>query len=541
MTSVPAPSSGRHLLDDGLQLLQSGQPQAAVERLQAARQLDPSNPGILYALGNALRLCDRPQEASEALQAALTLQPDHVDAGFSLAFLYIQQADAPRAAAVLRALCSSRPGDQELVEKAAGLLAGVDENDAAAELYEQAAQRTPQRADLRLQLGVQYQKLGRFSEAAAAFRQTIELDPRLGSAYMLLANTQRFSEAEPELERLCGASLGQPGLSTDDAACIHFALGKMYDDSGRYDGAFEQYRLGNELRRPKTPFDRQGWEDFVGKTEQVFQNFGSPATQDTAAGPAFIVGMLRSGTTLVSRLLSNAPSVRTIGETELLDAFVQRIAELKAAPYPDCVLQLDTDELTAIAADYRHQLPGDGPQTRFVLDKNPLNFIHIGLIAMLFPGAPIIHCRRNPMDTCLSIYFQNFVHARTNYACDLDDIAAFYGGYSRLMAFWEERLPGRLISVDYEAIVADSGDALRDLYERLDLPWTPAAARPEGNPATIATASAWQARQPVYTQSVGRWQHYAGHLGKLKERLEKSGVKLDTASRDTGAAPAQPR
>ena len=541
MTSAPTPASGRQLLDHGLQLLQSGQPQAAVERLQAARQLDPVNPGILYALGNGLRLCGRPEEAAEALQAALTHQPDHVDAGFSLAFLYIQQADAPRAAAVLRALCSSRPDDEELVEKAAGLLAGVDENDTAAELYEQAAQRTPQRADLRLQLGVQHQKLGRFSEAAAAFRQTIELDPRLGSAYMLLANTGRFTEADPALERLCATSLSQPGLGTDDAACIHFALGKMYDDSGRYDAAFEQYRLGNELRRPKTPFDPQGWQGFVGKTEQVFQHFSFPPAQATEAGPAFIVGMLRSGTTLVSRLLSNSPSVHTIGETELLDAFVQRIAELKAMPYPECVLQLDADELTAIAADYRRQLPGEGPQTRFVLDKNPLNFIHIGLIASLFPGAPIIHCRRDPLDTCLSIYFQNFAHARTNYAYDLDDIAAFYSGYSRLMAFWEERLPGRLISVDYEAIVADPGDTLRDLYERLDLPWTPAAARPEGNPATIATASAWQARQPVYTQSVGHWQHYAGHLGKLKEQLQKTGVRFDTASHDTGTASAQTR
>lgn len=537
MTSAPAPAA-RLPPDQSLQLLQT---QAAVERLQAARQLDPANPGILYALGSGLRLCGRSEEAAEALQATLTLQPDHAEAGLSLAFLYIQQADSPRAAAVLRTLCSARPDDQELFEKAAALLAGVGENAAAAELYRQAAQRAPRRGDLRLQLGVQYQKLGRYGDAAAAFRQAIELDPRLGSAYMLLSNTRRFNEADPVLERLCITSLSQPGLRADDAACIHFALGKMYDDSGRYDAAFEQYRRGNELRRPNAPFDRQAWQDYVVKTQQVFQDFDFPAAQGTAAGPAFIVGMLRSGTTLVSRLLGNAPSVRNTGETELLDAFVQRIAELKAMPYPECVLQLDADELTAIAADYRRQLPGEVAQTRFVLDKNPLNFIHIGLIAMLFPGAPIIHCRRNPLDTCLSIYFQNFAHARTNYAYDLDDIAAFYAGYSRLMAFWEERLPGRLISVDYEAVVAGSGETLRDLYERLGLSWTPAAARPEENPATIATASAWQARQPIYTQSVGRWRHYAGHLGKLKEQLEKSGVKLDIASHDGVAPPNQTR
>jgi tetratricopeptide (TPR) repeat protein len=541
MTSAPAPASGRHPLDYGLQLLKSGQPQAAVGQLQAARQLDPANPDILYALGNGLRLCDRPKEAAEALQAALTVQPGHVDAGFSLAFLYIQQANSPRAAGVLRALCASRPDDDALIEKAASLLAGVGENAAAAELYEKAAGLAPRRANLLLQLGVQYQKLGRYAEASSSFRQTIELDPRLGSAYMLLANTRRFTEADPALERLCNSSLALHGLGKDDMACIHFALGKIYDDSGRYDAAFEHYRRGNELRRPNARFDRQAWQQFVMKTQQVFQNVDFPVPKAFAADPAFIVGMLRSGTTLVSRLLSNAPSVRNIGETELLDAFVQRIAELKTMPYPECILQLDADELSAIAADYRLQLPSDGSQFRFVLDKNPLNFIHIGLIALLFPGAPIIHCKRNPLDTCLSIYFQNFAHARTNYAYDLEDIAVFYGGYSRLMAYWEERLPGRLISVEYEALVADTESTLRGLYERLDLPWTPAAARPEDNPANIATASAWQARQPIYMQSTGRWQHYAGHLGKLKEQLEKTGIKLDTSFHGSGTAPSQPR
>src|SRR5579863_3997752 len=319
MTSAPAPATGRHTLDHGLWLMQNGQPQAAVEQLQAAQQLDPANPDILYALGNGLRLCGRAEEAAEALQAALSLRPDHVEAGFSLAFLYIQQARSPRAAGVLRALCTIRAGDDELIEKAASLLAGVGENAAAAELYEKAARLAPRRANLRLQLGVQYQKLGRYAEADSAFRQTIELNPRLGSAYMLLANTRRFTEADPVLERLCDSSLAQTGLGADDAACVHFALGKLYDDSGRYDAAFEHYRRGNELRRPNVRFDREAWRQFVGKTRRVFESVDFPGAKGATAGPAFIVGMLRSGTTLVSRLLGNAPSVRNTGETELLD------------------------------------------------------------------------------------------------------------------------------------------------------------------------------------------------------------------------------
>ncbi len=530
MTPAPMAAPGQDAFNRGLQLLQSGQAQAAVQQLQAARRLIPSDPYLLYTLGNGLRLCDRPAEAAEALQAALALEPDHVDAAFSLAFLYIQQAETGRAAAVLLALCKLRAGDGGVWERAAGLLAGVKENAAAAELYEQATRHAPTRGDLQLYLGSQYQKIGLYDDAAAAFQRASELDPSLGSAYMLLANTRRFTEVDRDFERRCRASLELPALSTDNAACIHFALGKMYDDSGDYENAFQDYRRGNELRRRSTPFDRQAWASLVEKLPKVFKDLRLPAAQPVVPGPAFVVGMPRSGTTLVARLLGNAPSVHGIGETEMLDAFIQRIAEIKAAPYPDCLLQLDESELAAIAADYRRQLPSGNPQTHFVVDKNPLNFMHVGLISLLFPGAPIIHCRRDPLDTCLSFYFQNFAHARANYAYDLGDIAAFYTGYHRLMAFWEEQLPGRLINVDYATLVADPENTLQTLYTRLDLPWSQAAARPESNPGTIATASAWQARQPVHTQSVGRWRRYAAHLQGLQQALEDAGVSLAAES-----------
>jgi tetratricopeptide (TPR) repeat protein len=528
---------GQDALDRGLQLLQSGRLPAAVEQLKSARRLRPADPAILYALGNALRLCNRPTEAAEALQAALTLQPDHTDAGFSLAFLYIQQAQTAQAAAVLLALCEACPADAGLLEKAASLLAGAGENTSAAGLYERASRHMPTRGDLQLQLGVQYQKTGLFAEAAAAFQRSSELDPGLGSAYMLLANTRRFSEADPDLEQRCHRALQRPGLGPEDVACIHFALGKMYDDSGRYEAAFAEYRLGNELRRRTLSFDRQAWQALVDKSLKVYADLRFPEPRPPAPGPAFIVGMVRSGTTLVSRLLGNAASVHDIGETEMLDVFIQRIAEIKAAPYPDCILELDGDELATIAADYHRQLPGGGTQTGFILDKNPLNFMHIGLIALLFPGAPIIHCRRDPLDTCLSIYFQNFAHARANYAYDLDDIAAFYSGYSRLMAFWEKRLPGRLIHVDYAALVADSETAVQELYARLGLRWSTAAARPESNPGNIATASAWQARQPIYTHSVGRWRRYAAHLQGLRQALEDAGTSLTANPEDGSSGP----
>lgn len=524
MTSAPLAASGRDPYQHGLQLLQSGQPQAAVEQLQVARLLHPADPAVIYALGNGLRLCGRPEEAAEALSRALALQPDLVDAAFSLAFLYLQQTQTARIPPVLQALCRARPGDLQLQEKAANLLASAGEHAAAAEFYESLAEAS-ERADLRLQLGNQYQKLGRYAEAAAAYQRAIDLDARLGPAYMLLANTRRYDDIDQAFKERCEAGLSQSGLGADDAACIEFALGKMHDDSGRHATAFEHYYRANLRRRPSTPFDRQAWLGLVERLEDAFQRVDFPPMGGLQPGPAFIVGMIRSGTTLLSRLLGNTSAIHAVGETELVDAFVQRIAEIKLSPYPDCVLQLEPEELGAIAADYRRRLPVD-PQARWIMDKNPLNFIHVGLIALLFPGAPLIHCRRDPLDTCLSIYFQNFGHARANYAYDLEDIGAFYIGYRRLMAFWERRLPGRLIHMDYEDLVLDPDRSLPTLYEQLELSWVPAAARPQDNPATIATASVWQARQPIYTQSVGRWRHYASQLQGLREQLQNAGIEL---------------
>jgi len=521
MTPSPMPPPGQDLYDLGLRLLEGGQPQAAVERLEAARRLNPGDPALLYALGNGLRLCGRPEEAAEALKASLSLQPEHADAAFSLAFLYIQQAETARAADLLLTLCSNRPAEDGFREKAAALLAGAGENASAAELYEQAAQHAPGRAGLHLQLGIQYQKIGLYEEAAKAFRRAIDLNPRLGPAYMLFAHTRRFTEVDAELEQRSQASLGRPDLGAEDAACIHFALGKMYDDGARYDAAFGHYRSGNELRHRQTAFDRQGWQEYVGRQLRVFEKLPLPAPRPADFTPAFIVGMPRSGTTLVSRLLSNDPSVFNLGETELLEAFVQRVVEIKNAPYPECILELQEGELEAIASDYRRQMPKRGPGTRFVVDKNPLNFVYLGLIGLLFPEAPIVHCRRDALDTCLSIYFQNFAHPRIDFAYAFEDIAAYYAGYERLMAFWEKRLPGNIATVKYEGLVAAPEEVMKPLYATFGLAWDAQAIRAEANPANIATASLWQARQPVYTHAAGRWRNFEKHLQPLQNALDR--------------------
>lgn len=523
MSARPAsPPDISRLLEQGIALYQSGQAEAAAAQLRQARERDPRNPQVLYHLGNALRIAGALDEAAQALKAAIELDPALADAWFSLAFLHFNRNDPAQAEATLQDLCRRHPDDPRLQHKSASLLAGFGRHAVAALLYERLVELQPERSVLRQQLGMQYQKLGRFADAAVQFRQAIALDPDNGPSYLLLANTQRAGEEDRPLQALFESGLARPGIGSDTRACLHFGLGKLHDDWGDHDQAFGHFRTANELRRAQAPFDRAAWQRTVDDIARVCRQLAfqpkSEAKQAPVAG--FVVGMLRSGTTLVERLLTNGSTAEGLGETELLDTFIQRIEGYTGVPYPECLLRLSLQDIAAIAADYRRQI-SIGRSANLLLDKNPLNFMHVGLIALLMPEAPILHCRRDALDVCLSVYFQDFAHARNGYANDLGDIAAFYAGYLQLMALWDELLPGRLIEVEYEKLVADPEAETRRLYRALGLAWTPDAIRPQDNPATISTASVWQARQPIYSHAVGRWRHYEKHLEPLRAALQR--------------------
>jgi len=484
--------------------------------------LDPDLALAHYELGNCLRGLRRPEEAEAALKTALRVDPRLAPACFSLAFLYRETGRLEAARDCLLELCRISSGDQGLLHQTGGLLADLGCYQEAADIYARLVRDAPLAASFQ-RLGEYSQKLGRFEAAADAYSQAIRLDPTRGAAYMLLANTRRLQEPDRPLRELFAAALDRQDLGPDDRACVHFALGKLHDDLKEYDQAFTHFQEANALRRRQFSFDRAAWRGFVERSQRVFAQvkFPGPADPDLPR-PGFVLGMLRSGTTLVERLLSNLPQVASAGETELLDSFIERISVLKGRPYPECILDLDADELAAIAGDFRRQASLAHPGKALVLDKNPLNFMHIGLIALLFPEAPIVHCRRDPLDTCLSVYFQNFAHTRNNYAYDLGDIAAFYAGYESLMDVWQAFLPGRLKEVRYEEVVSQPESSMRALQADLGLEWSAEAIRPQANPATISTASVWQARQPIYTGSMGRWRNYARHLPPLQDALREN-------------------
>ncbi len=514
-----APGQARQIYEEGLAQLSNGATQAAREAFARALALDASLAAAHYQLGNCLRQSSEESAAETSLKRAIALDPGLADAYFSLAFLLRDQGRVSDIDTLMKALANALPEDAEHIEQAAGLLAEYGRTNSALELFVRALSQRPDLARLHQRIGQMHQKLGQFANASDAFEGAIRRDPFFGPAYLLLAHNMRASSPNDTRIALCRSKLAEPNLPDNTRICLHFALGKLLDDLGEYPAAFQQFQAGNQQRRRQAGYDRATWGQFFETQRQM------PALQTALANPqsptpVFIIGMLRSGTTLVERMLANHSCMYSLGETEMVDRLAEALAQHAGISYPLCLRRLTAEHLESLVVQYRARWPREALKARHVLDKNPLNFMHVGLIAQLFPDAQFVHCQRDARDTALSVYFQNFANLRNAYAYDLADIAHFYMGYYMLMERWQTLFAERIHAIRYEDVVADPEREMRRLTATLGLEWEPACAEPQVGDDAISTASVWQARQPVYRDSVGRWRNYADQLAPFLAALQ---------------------
>lgn len=527
MPAPQIPAKTQHLqareaYERGFSLLSRGEAGTAAKAFSQALALDPSHALTYYQLGNCLRLTGDVTGAEKALKEAIQRNAALNEAYISLAYLYRQLGRGEEAATTLLSLAAACPGDAALLLQIADLLADMDRPTEATSIYEACLKLTPRLARAHLRLGLAYQKTGQFKEAEQALLAAIDCDPGSDAAYLRLAHTRRWQAADASLLERLETTLSRQGLSQDTRVCLHFALGKMHDDLKLYDQAFSHFHAGNELYREGLEFDREALEDYVSRIKRICvpELFAKMRTA-TRPGPVpvFVVGMLRSGTTLVERILASHPEAKGLGETEMVDGLAERLVSIAGTAYPECLGRVDTRMAQSLAAGFQAGWPADIQGRSKLVDKNPLNFLHLGLIAMVFPEAPIIHCVRDPLDCCLSVYFQHFAHQRNNYAYDMGDIAFFHAKYTELMAHWRAVLPLPLHEVRYESLVEDTESASRALVTAAGLAWHPACLKPHEHAGDISTASVWQARQPINRDSVGRWRNYSQHLEELRQRL----------------------
>jgi hypothetical protein len=326
-------------------------------------------------------------------------------------------------------------------------------------------------------------------------------------------------------------------FSDGNQCFLHFALGKAYADIGDHERAFAHYRDANS--RKMASFDGAAWS---GRVAATIGAFDADALQRRAMGddtdvPVFVVGMPRSGTSLVEQVLASHPAVFGAGELRCIAVIAASIDDQMPGDtsYPACLDAVPAAAFAGFGGSHRQQITALAPDARRVIDKNPLNFEHLGLIARLFPRARIIHCRRDPRDVAVSCYFQNFT-AGQEWAFDLADIGAFYRGYRRLMDHWRAVIPLPLFEVDYEDMVDDLETTARRLVDFLGLDWHPACLDFHSTERAVRTASQWQVRRPIYASSARRWQCYADYLEPFVDAAGLSDLAdpSPTGSRQSG-------
>ncbi len=513
----------------GYLLQRAGRLEAAVESFRAALTHEPENPEFLGNLGTALSLLDRHDEAIRMFQEAVRLKPDWVETWCTLGDTWAakgETSDVREAERCYREASRLQPGSAEICIELGLILRHLHRYDEAEEQLRRALALQPEHPHALAGLASLLEFKGEPEKSYELLRPAIEAAPddiHVALAFADVARrADRSAEAIAMLER-CLPRAGDAKLRAD----THFALGQLYDKARDYRQAFAHYDTTKRLdkKRLAVHFDAENnrMQFALLTTEFCAETLACrPRATNRSHLPVFIVGMPRSGTSLVEQILASHPQVHGAGELEDISLIYKDLPRLLETdlPFPRCMALLKRKTLDQIAQRYLNRLARLGGTAMRVTDKMPHNFLLLGLIDHLFPGARVIHVHRDPMDTCLSIYFQRF-NAEHPYAFALADLGRYYRQYEGLMAHWRALLRLPLLDVRYEELVSDPEAMVRRLLAFCDLEWDERCLRFHESKRLVSTPSYDQVRQPLYRSSVERWRRYEPWLGELKAALGK--------------------
>ena len=507
-----------------------GQLNQAAAMLRKAIACNPGHTEALNSLGNTLHALAKPKEALAIYRLVCEQLPMSPQAHYNYGTTLFETGDAIAAIAELT-IATER--DPQYAEAHAGL--GV--------VYQSRGQLTKAQSALNRAieidgsflkahrfLGLVLKDMGDSKAAAAKFTEILNKDPYDAlSRYFLSRYTKFSSTEEAEVDTIL-SQLNASTISSEDATYLHFTLGKIYDDLELYHDAFHHYQLGNEMKRAGFGLrsispginSKQIKKTFTPALFKRFSGFGNQSQR-----PVFIVGMPRSGTTLVEQICASHSAVSGAGELKHIGHLAQSLQVPKGRQrknsqkatnrlkYPQCLTTVQPERILHLANEYLNATEAyHTPHSVRVTDKMPTNFVELGFIRLLFPKAYIIHCRRDARDTCLSNFFQNFEEGN-NCSFHLDEIALYYQKYEEVMDFWREYLPGTLYEIRYEELVHNSEEQSKKLIAYLELPWEEECLSFFKTKRTIATASDWQVRQPIYNKSVQRWKNYEKEVNSV--------------------------
>lgn len=490
---------------------------------QALSLTPPQHPkltAMLRNLGAALHDLERDNEAEAAFRAALQREPTDAEShdGQGTSLRELDQLDLADAA--LRRAIALSPGTASFHVSYATVLKALGRVSLGETVCRRALIIDPDYAEAHNALGGLLFDLGRMEPAEQEMRRSLEMAPDNIPYHLSLATAHKYAAGDSHLAEMEERVKRAGELSDLDQAHLHFALAKAYEDVGAKDLGFAQQRLGNEAKRRTFAYEEASLLGQIERVKAVFTpQFVSAHKRGykQADGPIFILGMMRSGSTLVEQILASHPQVFGAGELTL---FRQALAAQSGwARFPETIPSIQAGTIDAIAAQYQARLRQEAPDAPRITDKYLHNFLYCGLIALAMPHARIIHTMRDPVDTCLSIYSKMFT-GHHPYAYDLAELGRYYRAYQSLMDHWRKVLPeGAMIDVAYEDVVGDLEGQARRLLDHCDLPWDDAVLAFHRTDRAVRTASATQVRQPIYKSSVGRWKPSAELLAPLTEAL----------------------
>jgi len=407
---------------------------------------------------------------------------------------------------------------------AASVQVMIGDYEAAADRYADLVKRVPNYAQLHTSYGHALKTLGRTSQAITAYRKAIKVRAELGEAYWSLANLKTFEFEPTDIDQMRAVIAGA-NYSLRDFIHLCFALGKALEDNHQFDESFEYYAKGNEAKNKQEQYLS---DDTRSETKALITTCSSKLFSDKkgfglqAADPIFIVGLPRSGSTLLEQILASHSQVDGTSELREMISIARRLGGKRnrddVSQYPGILWQLSEQQCHELGGEYLERTRIQRQNAPFFIDKMPNNFQHVGLINLLLPNAKIIDARRHPMATCFSGFKQLFA-AGQPFTYSQPDLARYYSDYARLMDHWDQVLPGRVLRVNYENIVANTRYEVRRLLDYCKLPFEDACLAFHNTQRPIRTASSEQVRQPIYTQGLDQWRNFSHHLGPLETEL----------------------
>lgn len=485
----------------------------AVKALKRAIAVDANYFQAYHNLGNALDELGQTEQALTAYRKALALQPGDRETMFELGSHLARCGQLTEAESLLRRVLLLHPNDAKACFQLAEVLEKLGGIAEAEGYFKQAMSQSAIPDDLLARYGAFLARQGRFKEAERLYESAIRERGDVPGFYYGLTRSRKFTKDDEALLNRITDVIGSVDIRSEGAVDGYYALGKAWDDLGKYDRAFPYYQKANQWQGSISKFNRRKHQEKIDWIIRCFAPDSPPnaaAYRNESVMPILVVGMPRSGTTLVEQILSSHSDVSGAGELD----FWRNALKAQDGDFPEL---WNEETLRQMGEGYLRELERHTDGASHVVDKMPGNYMFLGLIHRIFPKAKIIHCRRDPVDTCLSIYFQQFSEGH-EYRHHLGDLAFAYRQYRRLMDHWKMALPASAMTeVSYEDLVASPEMESRRLIEFCGLSWDERCLEFYKNARTVRTASQWQVRQPIYQTSKERWRNYEKWIGPLLE------------------------